>query len=88
MDVMLARSLARWGAKSTENRDQLEEWLDEAILSIASGKGAAIQSTAGNGINVSFMSSGMTNAEWLNVLTLAIQYIDTPAVSKITGRVR
>lgn len=87
MDVVLARSLARWGSKSVENREQLEDWLDEAVIAIAQGKGSVVQSTAANGMNVSFSSSGMSNAEWLSVLTLAIQYIDTPSVSKITGRV-
>ena len=88
MDVMLARSLAKWVSINPDNRSKLEEWLEAAVLEIASGKGSQIQSTAANGINVSFHSGGMTNSGWFNTLTLALQYVDAPAVSKITGRVR
>ena len=87
MDVVAAKNLARWACLKADNRSQLETWLDEAVLAIAAGKGSQVLSTAANGVTVSFGSQGMTNTGWFNTLSLALQYIDSPPASKITGRI-
>lgn len=87
MDVFLAKNLARWACRNPDNRETLEGWLDDAVQAIAAGKGAQVLSTAANGITVSFGSKGLTNSDWFNTLSLALQYIDNPPATKITGRI-
>ena len=86
MDVVAAKNLARWACLKPNNRELLEGWLDDAVMAIAEGKGSQVTSTAANGITVSFGSQGMTNADWFNILSMALKYIDNPPVTKITGR--
>lgn len=88
VDATAAKNLARWACLKPGNREQLEEWLDEAVASIAAGKGAQVISTAANGITVSFGSNGMTNSQWFNTLSLALQYIDNPPSNRIVGQLR
>lgn len=88
MDSVTAKYLARWACLKADNRSLLETWLDEAVLAIATGKGAQVVSTAANGITVSFGAGGMTNTDWFNTLSLALQYIDNPPVNRIVGSLR
>jgi hypothetical protein len=87
MDVVTAKNLARWACRDADNRETLEGWLDESVAAIAAGKGAQVITTAANGVTVSFGSKGMTNAEFFNTLSLALQYIDNPPANKIRGRI-
>jgi hypothetical protein len=87
MDLVLAKSLYIWARKNPDNYSKLENWLEDAVTAIAEGKGSQVQSTTANGVSVSFATNSLTVADWFNTLSQAIQFIDSPPVSKIRGRV-
>ena len=88
MDVVLARTLYKWAVKNPDNLKKLESWLETAIENVASGNGASLQSTSANGVSVAFAGNGLTNAQWVKTLSLAIGYVDSPPVSKIRNILR
>lgn len=61
----------------------MEMWLDEAIESVASGKGGHVVSASANGASFSQVAN-MTNAEWASCLDDALHLIELGI--KSTGR--
>jgi len=89
MDIVLARTLARWAHCNTNRQEQLETWLDDAITAIAAGKGSSVISTTANGIAVSFSTRSLTNGEWAATLSRALEMISTGnTTSRAVGIIR
>jgi len=76
MDLVLAKTLFRWAKCNTERQQQLEGWLDAAILNIAQGKGGSVVSTTANGISVTFSTNGLTNNTWAATVGRALEMIE------------
>jgi hypothetical protein len=77
--MTVSKTLYLWAKNSPERTEQIRDWLDAAILEIASSNGSTVASTTANGVAVAFMSSSMTLAEWVGILSEALQMIDNPA---------
>jgi hypothetical protein len=87
MDVQLARTLYRWARNDTDKTAQIETWLDEAIASIAEGKGASMQSATANGVSVLMSGASMTVSAWAATLSHALALLENPPVSAIRARI-
>jgi len=85
MDMMLSRALYIWGKKSPDNKAKIEEWVETSIILLAEGKGKELASTTSDGISVSFSSAGLTNIEWLKILTQALSYFDKAPSNRATA---
>ena len=68
-------TLIRYGERDPANKAKLEEWLDEAIESVADGKGGHVVSASANGASFSQVAN-MTNAEWASCLDEALLRIE------------
>ena len=77
------QTLRRYGARSASNELKLKSWLDEAIESVAEGKGGHVTSASANGASFS-MDATMTNSEWASCLDQALLMIESGV--KSTGR--
>ena len=87
MEVNLARTLFRWARNDSDKTAQLETWLDEAIASIAEGKGASMQSASANGVSVLMSGASMTVSAWAATLSHALSLLESPPVSVIRTRI-
>jgi hypothetical protein len=68
-------TLRRYGARSASNELKLKTWLDEAIESVAEGKGGHVTSASANGASFS-MDASMTNSQWAACLDKALHMLE------------
>jgi hypothetical protein len=80
--MSLGRSLYIWAKSCAGRQDQLQEWLDTAIMKAASGQGKTVASTTANGVSVSFMTNSLTIDEWIAALIEAIGLIENPITNR------
>ena len=76
MDHLLANNLYKYAKGNAEKIAKLESWQELALLEIVGNKGAQLASTSANGVSVAFTSTGMSNQDWFNTLTSALNYIN------------
>ena len=72
----LSKALYTWANNCDERKEQLSDWLDTAIVSIATSSGKTVASTTANGLAVSFMSNSLTLEEWVTALTRALDMLN------------
>lgn len=82
MDYELSKSLYVWAKGNSGRVNNLKDWQTDALGAIVANNGAQVASTGANGVNVSFSSKGMTNQEWFNTLTKALQMLEDGGVRK------
>lgn len=69
------KALIRYGNASDTNLEQLQAWQTAALTEIATNKGGQIVSGSTNGSSFTQLAS-MTNSEWFEVLSEALEHID------------
>ena len=72
----LIAALARYGRTSSENLDNLNTWLTEALTDMKDGKGSQLTSGQGNGVAFTTNTEGMTIQDWYSALDMAIYMVD------------
>jgi hypothetical protein len=82
MDLTLARSLATWAGDSNERKQQLQDYMDEALVKIVAGKGKDVQSVTANGVSTTFSNDSLTVSEWFSTLTKALEIINNPLAGR------
>lgn len=83
--MTIGKALYLWAKGDEFRAEQLRDWRDEALLSIAAGKGKELQSSSANGMSMTF-ATGSTVLQWFEALSTAISLIEKPPVSAIYGR--
>jgi hypothetical protein len=76
------QTICRYAGRSPENKAKVELWLDEAIQSVADGKGGDVISASSNGASFS-KDQAMSTFEWMNTLDEALKLLE--AGVKSTG---
>lgn len=74
----LSRVLYLWAKNCDERKEQLQIWLDDAIVKCAQNGGQTIASSTANGLAVTFMNNSLTLVEWATALSTAIEIINHP----------
>lgn len=72
----LGSLLAQYAYGNETRIEQLSQWRDEAILSVASGQGKDVVQTSANGVSVAF-AAGKTVESWLQSLSEALVILNT-----------
>lgn len=70
----LVRSLISYARESESNLAKIKEWRDEALESMARGRGGQLVSGSGNGVSFSIDSTSLTVSQWFDALQ---QVLDT-----------
>ena len=80
----LIKALTIYGKSSQSNLKKLNCWRDDAIQSVADGKGGQLVSGSGNGTTFSVQASKLTNSEWFEALQFAIDRCESKKQSGVS----
>lgn len=72
----LASNIAAWAYGNESRIEQVREWQETALMTIATAGGQQVVQTSANGVSVAF-ASGMTNQAWFDTLTQALAILES-----------